>query len=68
MDTEAVDPAGIRGRKMPLPGEVSTATGWPGGEISRRRISRPPDRSVKDRTIMVFNKQGSGFTLRIAFQ
>ncbi len=27
MKTEVVDPAGIRGKKMSLPGEVSTATG-----------------------------------------
>jgi len=35
MNTEVVDPAGIRGKKMSLPGEVSTATGWLSGEVSR---------------------------------
>tara|TARA_B100000408_G_scaffold112198_1_gene89185 strand:+ start:165 stop:326 length:162 start_codon:yes stop_codon:yes gene_type:complete len=35
MNTEVVDPAGIRGKKMFLPGEVSIATGWFGGEVSR---------------------------------
>ncbi len=35
MNTEVVDPAGIRGKKMSLPGEVSIATGWLSGEVSR---------------------------------
>jgi len=35
MNTEVVDPAGIRGKKMSLPGEVSTAAGWLSGEVSR---------------------------------
>ena len=35
MNTEVVDPAGIRGKKMFLPGEISIATGWFGGEVSR---------------------------------
>ncbi len=39
MNTEVVDPAGIRGNmpagKMFLPGEVSIATGWFDGEVSR---------------------------------
>jgi len=30
MNTVAVDPAGIMGKKMFLPGEVSIATGWLG--------------------------------------
>ena len=37
VNTETVDPAGIKGKKMFLPGEVSTATRWLGGEVSRRR-------------------------------
>jgi len=48
MNTEIVDPAGIRGKKMFLPGEISIATGWFGGEFSRSHSSRPPDKPVKD--------------------
>jgi len=35
MNTEAVDPAGIERKKMSLPGEVSIAKEWLGGEVSR---------------------------------
>ena len=67
MNTEVVDPAGIRGKKMLLPGEVSTATGWLGGEVSRSHSSQPSDKLVKDWTIMVFNEPWSYFMLRIVF-
>jgi len=30
MSTEVVDPAGIRGKKIFLPGEISITTGWLG--------------------------------------
>jgi len=36
VNTKAVDLAGIEGKKMFLPGEVSTVTSWHSGEISRR--------------------------------
>lgn len=48
INTEVVDPAGIRGKKMFLPGEVSIATGWLGGEVSRGHSSQLPDKLVKD--------------------
>jgi len=35
-----VDLAGIGGKTMPLPGEVSVATSWQSGEVSRGHSSR----------------------------
>jgi len=35
VNTKTVDPAGIKGKKMFLPGEVSITTGWYNGEVSR---------------------------------
>ncbi|HCV79635.1 MAG: hypothetical protein CMP13_09080 [Zunongwangia sp.] len=40
MNTEVVDPAGIRGKKMFLPGEVSITTSWYSGEVSRSRSTQ----------------------------
>jgi len=52
---------------MPLPGEVSVITSWYSREVSRSHSSQKPDNLMKDRTIMVFNKQRSDFMLRIVF-
>ena len=35
MNTETVDLAGIKGKKMSLPGEVFITTSWYNGEVSR---------------------------------
>jgi hypothetical protein len=71
-----VDTAGIEGKKMQLPfgklraspGEISKATSWQIGEVSRGHSSQIPDNLMKDRTIMVFNRQRSIDMLRIVFQ
>jgi len=40
VNTEAVDLAGIKGKKMFLPGEVSITTGWYNREVSRSRSTQ----------------------------
>jgi hypothetical protein len=43
-----VDTAGIEGKKMQLPGEISKATSWQIGEVSRGHSSQIPDNLTKD--------------------